>query len=307
LKLIFFGTSAVCLPFLEALQGEFDISLIVTQPDSVGGRHKQTIVPPVKTFALANGIPVIQPHNLKDDGVIAQIAAVGADLGVVIAYGRLIPKRVFLLPRLRTVNVHFSLLPQYRGAAPVQRALEKGDPVSGISIFEIVKKLDAGPIWAQLEMPLLPEDTTETVWQRMSAEGAAFLNRTVRGIWDGSLQQTPQLHDAATLAPPVDKHEGYADWNLTASLLFNKFRAFTPWPGLCCFICGKLFKLTDIRVSELTHDRKPGVVLAMDKKSLKVCCGAGTVLEVFQLQPQGKKPMTPYCYCQGNRLPDCLE
>jgi methionyl-tRNA formyltransferase len=305
-KLVFFGTSAICLPFLEQLHRQFDLRLIVTQPDARGGRRRQLLVPPVKTFALEKGIECIQPGTLKDDTVVDKIAAAEPVLGVVIAYGKLIPKRVFRVPELRTINVHFSLLPLYRGAAPVQRALEQGETQTGITIFEIVKKLDAGPVWAQKEMDILPEDTTESLWQRMSIEGAPFLCRTIDNIIGRTIEKHPQDREKATLAPPVQKEEDQVDWTLTAQQLVDKFRAFTPWPGLCAVVYGKRLKLTQVKVSPLIHDKKPGDVLAMDKKSLLVCCGNGSVLEILELQPQGKKPMTPYCYCQGNQLPECF-
>jgi methionyl-tRNA formyltransferase len=306
LRLVFFGTAAICLPFLGQLNRRFDIGLIVTQPDAVGGRRRKKIVPAVKSFGLEHHIEVIQPETLKDDTVVDRIRSVEPVLGVVVSYGKLIPKRVFRVPECRTVNVHFSMLPFYRGAAPVQRALEQDDTSTGITIFEIVKKLDAGDIWAQKEMDIQPEDTTQTLWDRMSREGAVFLCDTIEDIVQGRIKKQPQDHDLATFAPIVNKEEGDVDWNHTARRLVNKFRAFTPWPGLCCKVRDKLFKLTRLAVAEETHRRKPGDVLSMDKKRLNVCCGEGTVLEVLELQPQGKKPMTPYCYCLGNELPDCL-
>jgi methionyl-tRNA formyltransferase len=305
-KLVFYGTSDICLPFLDQLHAQFDLSLIVTQPDSIGGRKRKTIVPAAKSFALDNGIPVIQPITLKDDAVIEEIRSHQPDLGVVISYGRLIPKSVFRIPVHRTINVHFSMLPHYRGAAPVQRALENGDPSSGITIFEIIRKLDAGPIWSQMPMDILPNDTTQTLWDRMSQAGTPFLCDTINGITDQNLEKQSQNHEQATLAPPVKKEEGDVDWSLTAHQLYNKFRAFTPWPGICCTVCGKLIKLIKIKVSDLSHDQQPGDVMEINKKYLRICCGEGSVLDVLELQPQGKKPMTPFCYCQGNQLPECL-
>ncbi len=305
-KLVFFGTSGICLPFLEELHKNFDIGLMVTQPDAVGGRKRKLLVPPVKTFALEKGIEVIQPESLKDESVIEKIASVNSDLGVVIAYGKLIPKRVFRTPLFRTINVHFSMLPLYRGAAPVQRALEQGEKRSGITIFEIVKKLDAGAIWSQMEIELRPQETTEDLWKRMSEEGAAFLCETVTGIIEGKLEKVPQDHERATHAAPIAKEEGFVDWKLTAEQLVNRLRAFTPWPGVSCEANGKRFKFTKLAVSDIVHKREIGDVLGMDKNSLRVCCGGGTVLEIIEFHPQGKKPMTPYDYCRGNELPERL-
>jgi len=306
-KLVFFGTSGVCIPFLQLLKDHFTIPLIITQPDALGGRNlKKKMVPPVKTFALENDIECIQPETLKDDALVEKLTRIEPIIGVVVSYGKLIPKRIFRVPVHRSINVHFSMLPLYRGAAPVQRAIENGDTMTGITIFEIVKKMDAGDTWAQKEMEILPEDTTETLWERMSHQGAPFLVDTVNNIIEEKISKYPQDHEKATHAPQVQKEEGDVDWHLTARQIFNKFRAFTPWPGLCLITPGKRFKLTKVEVSTHTHDKQPGDILSMDKKSLKVCCGNGSVFEIFGLQPQGKKTMTPYCYCLGNELPDCL-
>lgn len=305
-RVVFFGTPAICLPFLEQLVERFHVPLLVSQPDAVGGRRRKTIVPAVKSFGQEHGIRVIQPETLKDDAVVEQIALLRPDLGVVVSYGKLIPKRVFTIPAHRTVNVHFSRLPYYRGAAPVQRALLNGDTKTAITIFEIVKKLDAGDIWAMKDFDIQPDDTTQGLWDRMSREGAGFLCDTVADIIAGHIQKKPQVHEKATLAPMVRKEEGVADWNLSAHQLVNMYRAFCPWPGLCCSIRDKTFKLTRVALAVETHDQNPGDVLKMDKKRLQVCCGEGTVLDVLELQPQGKKPMTPHCYCLGNELPDCL-
>jgi methionyl-tRNA formyltransferase len=306
-KIVFFGTSHVCLPFLELLVEQYDIPLVITQPDAYGGRNrKKVIVPPVKTFALEHNLDILQPETLKDDDAVQRITSLEPVLGVVISYGKLIPKRIFSIPAHNTVNVHFSLLPQYRGAAPVQRGLMNGDTVGGISIFQLAKKMDAGDIWAQKEMNILPDDTTETLWERMSREGAPFLVDTIEAIINGKISKSPQDHEKATCAPMVRKDEGCVNWNLTAQQLYNRFRAFTPWPGLTCKAGEKVFKLTQLKVTEQTHRKKPGDVLQRDKKSMTICCGEGTVLEILEIQPQGKKPMSPYCYCMGNVLPDCL-
>ncbi len=303
-KLVFFGTSDICIPFLEMLRDDFQLQLIVTQPDAVGGRNRKTpIIPPVKTFALENSIPLEQPEILKDERLVDQIKGLEPVLGVVIAYGKLIPGSLFKIPTYRMVNVHFSMLPSYRGAAPVQRAIENGDSTTGITIFEIVKKMDGGLIWAQREFTISPEDTTKLLWKKLSLEGVGFLRETIMGILGGTLRQYPQDESKATYAPPVRKEESRVDWNLTAQRIIDKARAFTPWPGVCCGVGEQRFLLGKLKVSGLSHDKEPGQVLDMDKKSLKVCCGGGTVLEVLELQPPGKKSMSPFCYCLGNRLP----
>lgn len=306
-KFVFFGTGDICTPFLEMLRENFDLALIVTLPDAFGGRRrKQRIVPAAKTFALQNNIDMEQPEVLKDPGLMDKIKNLEPVLGVVVAYGKFIPGSVFKVPTYRMVNVHFSMLPLYRGAAPVQRAVENGDTSTGITIFQLVKQMDAGPVWAQKQFPILPEDTTESLWKKLSLEGADFLRETIINILEGKIEKFPQDESKVTYAPPIQKEESQVDWNLTAQQIFNKFRAFKPWPGLCCAAENKRLIMTNVRVSELSHDKQPGHVLAMDKKNLKICCGKGSVLEVSELQPPGKKPMTPYCYCLGNQLPEKL-
>jgi len=306
-NLIFFGTPDICIPFLDLLYSNFNISLIITQQDTMAGRNrKKKIIPAAKTFALEKNIEAIQPDSLKNNSLVEKLSQLNPSIGVVISYGKIIPKRIFKIPNHGTINVHFSLLPHYRGAAPVQRALENGESKTGITIFEIVKKMDAGDIWAKKEIDILPQDTTGSLWERMSRDGAPFLIDTINKIIGGEIQKSPQNHENATYAPIVRKEEGSINWNLTARQIFNKFRAFSPWPGIFFCFQGKSFKLTDVNVSNQTHNQNPGDVLSWDKKSLNVCCGDGTVLEVFELQPQGKNPMTPYCYCMGNQLPDCL-
>ncbi|MCP4152723.1 MAG: methionyl-tRNA formyltransferase [bacterium] len=307
-KMIFFGTSEICIPFLQNLNNNFDLKLIVSPPDALGGRNrKKVIVPAVKTFALDNNIDVIQPEKLRSPDTIEKIKAINPDIGVVIAYGKLIPASVFRLPKHRMINVHFSMLPLYRGAAPVQRGLQNGDSHTGISIFELVKKMDAGPIWAQKQFPIAPTDTTASLWEKLSIEGAGFLEETLINILDNKIQKNPQDENNVSYAPPVQKQEGKIDWNLSAQQIVDKFRAFTPWPGIYCDTGDKRFKFTKINVAPDSHDKTPGKapgdVLSMDKNNLKICCSNNSVLAVTELQPQGKKPMPPHAYCRGNELP----
>jgi len=240
-NLVFFGTPQICIPFLDILAKSHDLTLIVTQPDARGGRNRKIIVPAVKNFAIKQNIPFIQPIKLNDPAVKEKIAAADPIITVVVSYGKFIPKSIFQMPEHGTINVHFSLLPKYRGAAPVQRALEMGESETGITIFEIDRKMDTGDIWAQQRVSIPAHDTTASLLERLSQEGAPFLNRTINDIIDGRIEKHPQQHELATFAPPVTKGEGRIDWQLTARQIINKYRAFTPFPGLffyaddCCF------------------------------------------------------------------------
>ena len=276
-QIIFWGTSEEGIPFLKNLHAHFDIKLIITQPDSLGGRGKQKIVPPVKNFALKENIDFLQPETLKDEKLVERLKKIEPAIGVVISYGKIIPKALFSIPRFNTVNVHYSLLPLYRGAAPVQRALEKGDQKTGITIFELKKKMDSGDTWAKKEFDILDSDTTAALWERLSEEGASFLVDIIKAILSGRIKKIPQEYEKATYAAVVKKEESMVDWQLTAGEIVNKLRAFTPWPGLCCSANDRLFKLTKLRVCAQTPEianlqagKNPGDVLAMDKHSLKV-------------------------------------
>jgi len=220
-----------------------------------------------------------------------------------VAYGQFIPRALYSLPRFKTVNVHFSLLPAYRGAAPVQRAIESGEERSGITIFEISGRMDAGDIWAQREAPILSDDTCAAFQQRLGELAAPFLLDTLEGIVAGRIEKRPQDDSAATLAPPVKKSEGRADWNQPARRLADRLRAFTPWPGLYCRDGSRLIKISVAVAGSSTHQASPGTILSLEARALQVACGQGTVLEIASIQPEGKKEMSPWQYSLGNRFP----
>ncbi len=306
-ELLFFGTAALCLPFLDELQKRFGIALVVTQPDACGGRCRKRIEPPVKGWAQARGLPLRQPETLGDGRLAAELASAPPALAVVIAYGQKIPAGLYLLPRCRTVNVHFSLLPRYRGAAPVQRAIENGETETGLTIFEIGERMDAGPVWAQLPVGIDPADTCASLQQRLAAVGAPFLADTVAGILAGQLRQAPQDERLATRAPAVRKQEGRIDWRMPAPRLVDRLRAFTPWPGLFFQAGGRQFRVLQAAVDPAPETAAgPGTVLAADCNGLRVACGGGTVLRIGEFQPESKRPMTPHDYCLGNQLPAVL-
>lgn len=312
-KIVFWGTSTVCIPFLKILENHFDIKLIITQPDSLGGRGRKPIIPPVKNFALEKGIDFSQPLTLKDESLVEKITGIKPAIGVVIAFGKIIPEALFAIPENKTINVHYSLLPLYRGAAPVQRALQNGETKTGITIFELAKGMDSGDVWAQKDFAIHDDDTTGILWERLSNEGAPFLVETIAAILGGKITRKPQDHKKATFAREVRKEESMIDWRLNARQIVDKLRAFTPWPGLSCSAGGKIFKLTKLRVytpehTSATQSRggKPGDVLFLDKESLGVRCGENSSIEILEIQPPGKKPMTPYNYCLGNKLPENL-
>jgi methionyl-tRNA formyltransferase len=305
-EIVFYGTAAIGLPMLRDLHRHYRLALIVTQPDARGGRSRQAIVSPVKSFALENGIPVIQPPSLREPGLSAALGRGHPLIAVVVAYGRFIPRELYSLPRFKTINVHFSLLPAYRGAAPVQRAIENGEKRSGISIFEICGKMDAGDIWSQKEVVINPDDTCGSFQQRLGELAAPLLLETMERIFSGKVRKHPQDDSLATLARPVEKSEGRVDWNLPARQLADRLRAFTPWPGLFFSIGGRLIKIIHAGICDQSHQLRVGDILALDDSGLKVACGQGSVLEISAMQPEGKKEMSPRQYSLGNRFPERL-
>lgn len=305
-ELVFFGTSAIGLPILKELNRNFNLKLIVTQPDNYGGRNRQLLVPPVKQFAVENRLPYIQPPDLRTPELELAMRRIDPAIAVAVAYGRFIPSAVYSLPHYRTINVHFSLLPAYRGAAPVQRALENGESRSGITVFEISGRMDAGPVWAKEELPIRPDDTTASYQLRLGERAAPFLLQTLKQIFSGKIRKHPQDESLATLAPAVNKSEGRVDWRLPAQRLYDRLRAFTPWPGLFFSLEKRQIKILDARVSGKEHHSQAGQVLALDSQGLLVACGLETVLEITAIQPEGKKAMSPGQFSLGNRLPELL-
>lgn len=305
-ELFFFGTAAIGLPILKELNRSFNLKLIITQPDTRGGRNRQLLVPAVKQFAVENRLPYIQPPDLREPELELAMRRIDPAIAVVVAYGQFIPRAVYSLPRYRTINVHFSLLPAYRGAAPVQRALENGESRSGITIFEISSRMDSGPVWAQEEIAIRPDDTTISYQLRLGERAAPFLLQTLNQIFSGKIRKHPQDDSLATLAPAVKKSEGQVDWRLPAQRLYDRLRAFTPWPGLFFSLEKRQIKILNARVSGKEHHGQAGQILALDAQGLLVGCGLKTVLEIIDIQPEGKKAMSPWQFSLGNRLPELL-
>jgi len=305
-ELFFFGTAAIGLPILKELNRNFNLKLIITQPDTRGGRNRQLLVPAVKQFAMENRLPYIQPPDLREPELELAMRRIDPAIAVVVAYGQFIPRAVYSLPRYRTINVHFSLLPAYRGAAPVQRALENGESRSGITIFEISSRMDAGPVWAQEEIAIRPDDTTSSYQLRLGERAAPFLLQTLNQIFSGKIRKHPQDDSLATLAPAVKKSEGQVDWRLPAQRLYDRLRAFTPWPGLFFSLEKRQIKILNARVSGKEHHGQAGQILALDAQGLLVGCGLKTVLEITDIQPEGKKAMSPWQFSLGNRFPELL-
>src|SRR5512133_3309422 len=233
MDVIFCGTPKFAVPALRALVGNgFNVRLAVSQPDRAAGRGLVTVPTPIKHFALEHDIPVTQPEKIKSNAEFrAQLEAIRPDAIVVVAYGRIIPQWMLDLPPLGNINVHASLLPKYRGAAPIQWAIASGETVTGVTTMRLDSGLDTGDMLLKAEIGILPEDTSETLAPKLSELGGPLLIETLRGLETGTITPTPQNHEDATLAPILTKEDGRIEWNRTATEIWNRLRGFTPWPG----------------------------------------------------------------------------
>lgn len=302
MKLVFCGTPQFAVPSLEKLvQAGFDVVLVVTQPDRPQGRGMELTAPPVKQSALKLGRPVIQPEKIKkNEEFQKQLADLQPEAIIVVGYGRIIPPWMLQLPRLGNINVHGSLLPKYRGAAPIQWAIARGEIVTGVTTMRLDEGLDTGDILLQREIAIQPEDTAITMAPRLASLGADLLVETLHGLEQGRIAAMPQDHSRATLAPILEKDDGLVDFSRTAAEIFNRLRGFQPWPGAYTQFRGKNLKIVWAKPAQERISVAPGE-LAIHGDRLLVACGAGTALEFLQLQAEGKKAITAREFISGYR------
>ncbi len=304
LRIIFAGTPDFSVPSLEALlaAGQ-EVVAVYTQPDRPAGRGRKLTPSPVKAAALAQGLPVFQPPTLRDEGAVADLRALAADLMVVVAYGLLLPQAVLDAPRLGCVNVHASLLPRWRGAAPIQRALLAGDGESGVTIMRMAAGLDTGPLYLLRPLAIAPRETGGTLSDQLARLGAQALVEALPGIADGSLIPVPQDDDLANYAHKLSKAEAEVDWSRPAVEIDRLIRAFDPWPVAQTSLEGVSLRLWGSELADLIPPPAalPGQVLAAGKGGIEVATGAG-VLRLTRLQPPGKRPMSAAEFLNARHL-----
>ena len=304
LRIIFAGTPDFSVPSLEALlaAGQ-EVVAVYTQPDRPAGRGRKLTPSPVKAAALAQGLPVFQPPTLRDEGAVADLRALAADLMVVVAYGLLLPQAVLDAPRLGCVNVHASLLPRWRGAAPIQRALLAGDGESGVTIMRMAAGLDTGPLYLLRPLAIAPRETGGTLSDQLARLGAQALVEALPGIADGSLIPVPQDDDLANYAHKLSKAEAEVDWSRPAVEIDRLIRAFDPWPVAQTSLEGVSLRLWGSELTDLIPPPAalPGQVLAAGKGGIEVATGAG-VLRLTRLQPPGKRPMSAAEFLNARHL-----
>lgn len=299
-RIVFMGSPEFAVPALEALADTYHVVGVVTQPDQPAGRGRRLTPPPVKQVALERGLPLFQPQSLRTPEVLAQLAAWKPEVIVVAACGYILPQDTLDLPVHGCLNVHASLLPRWRGAAPVPAAILAGDEITGVTIMQMDAGVDTGPILAQREEPVLPNDTRVTLEERLARIGADLLVETLPAYLAGDRQPRPQPGERATYTRQLRKEDGQLDWSLPAAELDRRVRAFTPWPGAFTLWRGQQLKV--LRAVPLPHwrgDAPPGTVIAL-AGAAAIATGEGA-LRLEELQLAGKRPMDVAAFLHGQR------
>jgi len=298
----FFGTPQFAVPTLQGLiDSPHIVAGVVTQPDRPRGRGHKVSDAPVKALAAVHGIPVIQPTRLRDPDVEATLRRWNLDLGVVAAYGRIIPEHLLTIPRYGMINVHASLLPRYRGAAPVHRAVIAGDRETGVTIMRVVKELDAGAMLATVTRPIGPDETSDIVEADLARLGAGLLLQVIEQLADGSAVEIPQDAAASTYAPRLVREEGLIDWSLPAAAIHNRVRGLFPWPHAFTVLNQSRLLILRTQVAGEETAAVPGRVMAVSPAAIRVATGEGA-LDILTLQPEGRRPMTAREYLAGHPM-----
>lgn len=298
-RIVFMGTPDFAVASLLACLELGEVVAVVTQPDKPKGRGQAMQPPPVKVTALEKGLTVLQPPKIRGTTFASDLKALNADIAVVTAYGKILPQDVLDAPAKGCVNVHASLLPRFRGAAPIQRAIAAGDEKTGVCLMQMDVGMDTGAVIARAETPIGPTDTSATLHDRLSAMGGALLREHLHAYLRGERTPVAQPTEGVVMAPMIAKDEGVLDFARPAAELERRLRAFTPWPGAFTTLDGKLFKVHAMRVGQ--GQGVPGTVLASGAQGLEVACGQGSVW-LDQVQPEGKKPMAASEFLRGKPL-----
>jgi methionyl-tRNA formyltransferase len=302
MRIVFMGTPEVAAFSLERLfEAPEPVVGVVTQPDRPAGRGRKTILSPVRRAAEIHGVPTLAPEKIRDPSFFDVLSKWTPDLIVVIAYGRILPRQILELAPHGCLNVHYSLLPKYRGAAPVPWTIIGGEEKSGVTTMRLVEKMDAGPIFLQREISVAPNDTTASLQAKLAPVGAELLVETIAELKAGNL--TPQAQDESkvTYAPVLKKEDGLIDWNLPAVSIERRVRGFNPWPSAYTYLAGNLLKIHRARVIEMAEKAAPGEVLKADKEGLWIATGAGA-LSLEEVQLENRKKMTAREFLNGTRV-----
>ncbi len=305
MAIVFFGTPQFAVPSLKALINEKeDIAFVVTQPDRIKGRGHTLSAPPVKEVALSLGLKVLQPESIRDETFYMTLKDLAPEFIIVVAYGKILPEKILALPKFGCINVHASLLPKFRGAAPIQWALIKGEKITGVTTMLMDKGLDTGDILLKAELDISDDDTSETLSIRLSELGAELLIKTIKGIRDGKIKPEPQKGEVS-YAPPLKKDDGRINWEKSAEELFNFIRGMNPWPSAYSYLNGERIKIIKAR-KPIEYDislngKAIGIIVKASDGQLIVQTGSG-LLAIEELQPEGKKTMSAKAFLAGRKL-----
>ncbi|MGQ9570516.1 MAG: methionyl-tRNA formyltransferase [Thermodesulfovibrionales bacterium] len=299
MRIVFFGTPEFAFPSLNALlKSEDEVVAVVTQPDKRAGRGRIIHKSPVKEVAIESGIKVFQPVNIKDNNFINALSSLNPDMIIVVAYGKILPPQILNIPPLGCVNVHASLLPKYRGAAPVQWAIINGEKETGVTTMFMDEGLDTGNILLQEKIVITDDDNSETLSEKLSHIGALLLLKTIKEIKEGSIKAIPQK-GVATYAPPLKKEDGRINWSKTSKEIFNLIRGLYPWPCAYCYLNHERIKI--IKAKVLDGSGSPGRIENAKKGELVIGTGEG-LISIIELQPEGKKKMSVESFLLGRKL-----
>lgn len=301
MRIVFFGTPDFAVPSLRALtESGHTVVAVVTQPDRVKGRGHVLSRPPVKEFAIAHGIPALQPAGIRSEEFLEILSDMKPDMIVVVAYGRILPPSILHLPACGCLNVHASILPKFRGAAPIQWSIVRGETVTGVTTMLMDEGLDTGDILLMEETVILPDDNALILGERLSVMGSDLLIKTIRGLENGTVRPVPQSGDS-TYAPIIKKEDGWIDWNLSAIEIHNLIRGFYPWPSGQCMLEGEKLSVVSSRVADEYIKGQSGSIVKISGNELHVAAGRG-VLALDEVKPEGKKIMTGTAFANGRRL-----
>ena len=297
---IFLGTPAFAVPTLEAMLASGEQVLeVVTQPDRPKGRGHELAQSPVKQSALAHGLPVYQPERIRRPESVEHLRALAPEVMVVVGYGQIIPQSIIDIPRLGIINVHASLLPKLRGAAPIQWSIARGDLITGVTTMRIDAGLDTGDMLLRASTPIGPEEDSPALGARLATMGAELLVQTLAGLRLGTIAPEKQNGAEATLAPILKKEDGLIDWSHRAEAIHCQVRGFVPWPGAYTMLRGQRLHIWRARIGNEDSAREPGSLLARPARAV---CGSGTVLEILEAQLEGRKRVTGDALLNGLRL-----
>ena len=303
MRVVFFGTPQFAVPSLEQLiQSAHDVVGVVTQPDRPRGRGQKVTDAPVKVTAVQHGLPVFQPARLRDPEVTERLSRWAPELGVVAAYGKILPESVLNLPRFGMINVHASLLPRYRGAAPVQRAVIDGMPETGVTIMRMVLDLDAGGMFAKVTRPIGSDETSDIVERDLAHLGASLLLHVIDDLAAGRAVEEPQNDSLSTYASKITKEEGLIDWTLAATDIHNRVRGLYPWPHAFSYLNGERLIVMRSHVAPEPTSADPGTIVDVSSGAISVATGHGGRLAIDEVQPEGRRAMKVRDYLAGHPI-----